>query len=120
MEFEKVKTITLPLVKFGVAPKFVEITSLIYTGEKISGGTAAQQAMEPPDMAHCIDLETGEEGLMMLGKVLKSEIEKAYPEGAYVGKCFSIAKKNAPEGKKYALWQLDEIKVVGKTEAKKK
>lgn len=112
MEFKKVKTLTLPLVKFSNTPTFVEITSPIYTSEKIKGGTATQQAMEPPKMAQCVNLETGEESVMMFGSVLLGEIEKHYPDNAYVGKSFSIIKRNVPEGKQYYLWQVEEIEVV--------
>ena len=59
MEFEKVKSITRPVIKFNGTPTIVQITGKIYLGEKIDGGTAAQKAMEPPHMAEAIDMATG-------------------------------------------------------------
>jgi len=117
MEFEKVKSITRPVIKFSGTPTIVQISGTIYLGEKIDGGTAAQKAMEPPHMAEAIDMGTGEEGIIIFGAVLLSEITKAYPGDTYIGKYFSISKKNAAEGKKYSLWSVHEVKP--KSEPKK-
>lgn len=62
-------------------------------------------------MANVVDMSTGQLGQIIVGAVLKQELENGYPEASYVGKIFEIV-KTAPEGtRKYSLWNITEVSV---------
>lgn len=48
--------------------------------------------MDPPRVADIVNLETGELQIIIMNKVLESELDRAYPEGGYVGLSFGILK----------------------------
>jgi hypothetical protein len=64
---------------------------------------------KPIDIAQVVNVETGELGQIVVGSVLKSNLEKAYPNGAYVGKAFEIVKQKGKEGKRYRTYTVYEI-----------
>lgn len=107
MEFDKVKSVTRMILKPEPnKPFYVEFQGAVTVGEKIK-----DDGKEPPHLANVLNLETGEESVIILGAVFLSELTKAYPDDAYVGKQFMVVKQ-APEGvRKYSLWQITEIKV---------
>lgn len=67
----------------------------------------------PIHIGRVIDLETGELGEVVLGKILHETLMEKYPDDAYVGKSFRIVKTGS--GKKgagavaYNLFYVDEI-----------
>jgi hypothetical protein len=114
MEFQRKRSVTLPIFKFGATPLFLRFEGPIYQGERLE----SQKDMEPPHLAKVVDLTTGEEGLIVVGAVLLSELDRAYPKDAYVGKSFEILKRKAETGKKYSLWSIYEIETEDKPKAK--
>ncbi len=108
-KFIRVKSVTRPVFKFPTtASLYLRFDGPIYIAEKSTA--PSQKDMEPPHLANVTDMETGEEGQIVLGSVLISELEKAYPGETYVGKIFEIGKKKIPE-KKYSLWTINEVSV---------
>lgn len=104
MAFKKVKNVTLPLIKLENKREYF----LRFDGAMHQGKTVDDKK-EPPIMAEVTDMETGEQGLIILGQVLRENLKAAYPEDSYVGKIFSI-EKSAPEGaRKYSLWNIAEV-----------
>lgn len=99
--FQRVRSITLPQLKIKDHTEyFVKFIGAMALGDKITipqggnarGDEATRQArMEPPTLAKVINLETGEEMQIVVNSVLKSELEKHYPEQVYVGKCFGFS-----------------------------
>ncbi len=79
-------------------------TGEVKTRDKV---TAAQ---EPPTLCQVTNLLTGMRMQMIAGSVLHSEIEKQYPNEAYVGKSFKF-KVFAIQGKRYKGVEIAEIEV---------
>jgi len=102
--FKKLKNVTLPLFKLANnTENYFKFMAAFRVGKVVD------DKKEPPTIAHVVNLETGEEGEIIVGAVLKQEIENAYPNGEYVGRCFEIV-KHAPEGaRKYSLWNIAEV-----------
>lgn len=69
----------------------------------------------PIHIARVIDLETGELGEIVLGKVLHETMLEKYPDAGYVGKSFRIMKtgsgKKGAGASEYNLFYVDEIDV---------
>lgn len=104
--FKKVKNVTLPLFKLANnEPNYLRFDEPVFVGKVVV------DKKEPPTMANVTDLETGEQGQIILGSVLLENLNQHYPDNAYVGKSFEIV-KHSPEGaRKYSLWNVAEIEV---------
>ncbi len=90
-------------------PFFVQFESAVYTGEQL-----ADSDMAAAELAQIINLETGELRLLIVNTVLKSAIERNYPDESYVGKKFAIRRfpKLAGDGKvskRYKAYDIAEI-----------
>ena len=104
-KFEVAKHVTLPLFKIGKEPLFCRFESKIVIGKIVD------DKKEPPRMAQVTNMETGELGEIIVGIVLKTNLEENYPDGTYVGKIFRL-EKISPEGaRKYSLYNITEMKV---------
>lgn len=100
--FKKIKSVTLPVLKLTEAqPRYVKIMQAMYEGRKMD------DKKEPATLAECVDLETGENGLIIFATVLRTELNAAYPDGSYVGKCFEFVN----EGKKKADQKYNNYRV---------
>lgn len=127
MQFEIIKHVTLPLMKLGAEASFLKFIGKIFqaenTGKPREG--ADGNKMAPPELAHVQDLVRNIPAQVIINSVLGSELRKAYPEDAYVGKTFRIAKTGVPgQGKRYATYEILEVKLkespdAGKGAAKK-
>lgn len=115
-KFKKVKSLTLPQLKFKVGlPLYVKITGAIYQSKEVKGRNTNTDAKkkEPPFLCNCIDLTTGEECQIITASVIKSTLEENYADAGYVGKGFEIVKQARQEGKEYDKYSVTEIEVPG-------
>lgn len=112
--FKEKKRVTLPVIKFEPGkPVFVKILGEMHLGKKTKGrGDKAQ--MEPATLAEVVDLNTGENGLIICATVLKSVLDENYPNNAYVGKGFKITKMEKREGRSYNEYDLVELELTTK------
>lgn len=112
-KFKVTKHVTVPLLKVpdNGEPVYVKITGTIHKAAAIEGGRKDSEGkvQEPPELAQVINLETGEVMQIIFNAVLKKEIEREYPDGAYVNKSFQIRKFKMQTGKRYATFQITEI-----------
>lgn len=114
--FKIVKNVTLPLLKMkaGLDPYFLRFESAMALGRAIkdagkdSAGKTKQ--MEPPFLAHVVELSTGEEMQIICPAVMRSTLDEEYPDNAYVGKSFQVTISSI-EGKKYNMVTLAEIEM---------
>jgi hypothetical protein len=108
-----VKNLTLDVLKFVEnEPRYVKITGPIAIGkeQKSSRKGADESAKrDPAHLAPVINLEDGTECQIIVSAVVLSVLTDEYPENAYVGKCFSITKKNRVPGKQYFPYAVEEI-----------
>jgi hypothetical protein len=96
-------------------PLPVKITGPIYKGEEIKQGKSKDMAAaDLAPVEHCI---TKELGLIIVGAVLKGELERQYPKvgdtWGYVNKSFAISTGPQAEGKRFRPVTLFEIEVEG-------
>lgn len=69
------------------------------------------KAMGPATVMACVDIDTGEEGLVICNKVLASSLTEAYPADAYVGKVFEITIHAKRKGERFDYRPVDVIEV---------
>lgn len=114
LNFKRTKRVTLPIIKLTPnEPRYLQIIGAIFVGKEIAGqkGDKDGKKREPASLANVVDLETGEEGQIVLNKVLKSTLTEEYPEDGYVGKQFEIVKLAKKDGKDYHPFSITEIEV---------
>jgi hypothetical protein len=105
----KVRSVTLPHFKLTKdVPLYCKITREIMVSESAPSKTGSAPTMEPAEIFHAINLETGEEGTVIANAVLSENLKKQYPDAGYVGKCFEIVKYDI-QGKKYSGFTITEI-----------
>lgn len=117
-KFKKVRSVTLPLLKWkNDVERYYKIVSPMFKGQEISKteydeNGVAKPKQEPVTLANVIDLETGEEGQIIIGAVLAEtwNRDEQYAGEQYVGKSFAITQKRDPS-KKYNTYTVIEIEV---------
>jgi hypothetical protein len=103
MKFTRLKVVTLPLFKLADnKAMYLKILGPFTIGKQID------DKKEAATLAHVINLETGEEGQIIVGAVLKSTLHEAYAGDSYVGKCFEIVKSKDGD-KKYNNYTVNEV-----------
>lgn len=108
-KFRTIKTVTMQSWPWEAGEtKAFRVTSEIHKGREIIAKTADKQKMKPADVCNVVDLVTKTPYQLVLGAVLKSDLEENYPNASYVGKCF-VATKIKAEGKRYFLFTVREI-----------
>jgi hypothetical protein len=106
-----VKVLTRPLLKFAAdVPHHVLIQGAMYVGKEMKAA-AGEKKKEPATLCDAIDLETGEMVQMIVNAVVKSVLSEEYAGNAYVGKAFTITKRQRVQGKSYDPFNVTEIEV---------
>ena len=83
---KKLRSVTRTLFKMENNKEYYfKLQEPMYTGKKIGD-------KEPATLLNVVDLETGEEGQIIVGAVLKGIMEESYPGQEYVGRCFEVVK----------------------------
>lgn len=102
-KFQKVRSVTQSVLKIANGqPRYVFALAPMYQGEKID------DKKEPAILLPVVDMETGEEGVVICPAVLQSELVKAYGVDGYVAKGFELVKTRDPE-KKYNHVAISEV-----------
>lgn len=123
--FKTKKHVTLPLLKIvAEKPLYVRFIEPIVKAKPQAGGRtpaadSAAAKKEPPELAHVIDLTTGEHAQIIIGTVLGAELRQTYTNDSYVGKDFEIVQHKV-QGKQYATYGITEIEVEEKPVAEEK
>lgn len=100
--------VTKPLFSLKHQPTLaVKITAAIM--ETDISFSEVQNTTQKPRVVECINLETGEEGMLIASAVVESSLMRNYADGSYVGKCFLFQAGTIKEGKKYRTVQVYEI-----------
>lgn len=130
------KHVTLPLLKLNDSgvPIYAFFTGAIFKAkvneveqkayvknlaawEASDKSEAAPTQPNPPELAHVIDMESGEVAQIIVNAILKTELIDTYPNGTYVGKGFEIKKFKPTGGKRYAMIQIAEVEVPAEIQA---
>ena len=108
--FKKVKTVTVPVLKLSPdVPVYIRVEQAMEISKQIDNKKG--QAMEPATIMHCTDLNSDEECLLIVGKMLQSVIDENFPDQSYVGKCFEVINHGKRGDKKYNAYSLNEIEL---------
>lgn len=112
--YKEAKRLTLPVLKFEAGtPVAVKILEEMHLGKKTKGrGDKAQ--MEPATICEILELDTGENLIMICATVLKSQLEEHFPDKSYVGKGFKITKMEKREGRNYSEFDIVELELTSK------
>lgn len=101
--FKRVKAVAVPLFKLVAnSPMYVKADGPIFTGKKVD------DKKEAAELLPVIDLATGEEGQIIVGKVLRELLLEKYPEHGYVGRSFQVTLRKRAD-KKYNTYDLFEV-----------
>lgn len=114
--FKKKRNVTLPLFKM----KDEEEMYFRFTGEMFDAKPlktvrkdpdTKEPLKKPPVLCDVVNLETGEEGRIIINEVLKGTLNDEYPSAGYVGKNFAITRHAIAGNKSYATFSIVEIEV---------
>lgn len=117
MDYDKVKDVTLPLLKATLdVPFFIRILSKVVQSKGFESKDGKKRDMEPAFVCQVEDLENVSAGPQefIVNAVLKSSLDENYPGDGYVGKCFRLIKHPKAEGKQYHKFTITEVKPKGK------
>jgi len=102
-KFKRVRAVTLPVLKLEKGkPRYVFMLGPLHSGKKID------DQKEAATLIHAVDMETGEEGLIICPSVMVKELQENYPGESYVRKGFEVILTRVPE-KRYNLVSLTEV-----------
>lgn len=105
--YTKEKNVTLPILKkIDNEPFYVKISGAIFQGKPIKQN--GETPKNPANLVPVINLDTGEEMLVVINKVLGSIFEENYPDNEYISKCFEIEQYQV-ENKEYKSFKVVEI-----------
>ena len=100
---KRTKSVAVPLFKLSPNVKrYFLFDGPMFVGKKID------DKKEAAILLPVTDLETGEQGQIIVGKVLRSLIEEEYPDKAYVGKKFETCLRRRAD-KSYNTYDLYEV-----------
>lgn len=119
LAFVKVRSVSRSVLAIdGSKPVYFKVQGAIHEAPLAEGQkrktSADGQEMKSPDIMHVVNLETGEDSTIVANSVLKSELQRTYPNDAYVDKCFAVEKtgtKRSANGTNYSTFQISEIEV---------
>lgn len=102
-KFKRVRAVTLPVLKLEKGkPRYVYMLGALHSGKKID------DQKEAATLIHAVDMETGEEGLIICPAIMVKELQENYPGESYVRKGFEVILTRVPE-KRYNLVSLTEV-----------
>ena len=108
------RLVTLPQWKWvDGEEKLFRVEGPIHLGsgnKKEKLGADGKPMMEIPHIAHVTRLDTGDQCEIIVGAMLKSELEEKYPAQSYVGKCFMSKFHKIPH-QRWASYSLAEIEI---------
>lgn len=82
---------------------YFKLSAPMYVGKKID------DQKEAATLCYCVDLTSGEEGQIILGKILRDSLNENYPKDTYVGKSFAIELMKVPDKRYNILKTFNEI-----------
>ena len=101
--FKKLRSVTQTVIKIAKGqPRYLFILGPMFKGEKIDDQKDAATLLP------VVDMETGEEGVLIAPFVLQTELVKAYGVDGYVSKGFEVTISRDPE-RRYNHVGVDEV-----------
>lgn len=108
--FKVKKSLTPPLFKLEIGvPRYFKVLGALFIGKAMVEKDPTKKAKDPATLMSVLNLETGEEGLVIANHVIASTLRESYPNDTYVGHYFAIVKQARTPGKQYDKFGIDEI-----------
>jgi uncharacterized OB-fold protein len=102
-KMKRTKAVAVPLFKFEPnVPRYYLVDGVMFLGKKVDAKKDAATLLP------VTDLETGEQGQVIVGQVLRELFNESYPDGVYVGKKFEMTLRKRAD-KKYNTYDLYEV-----------
>jgi hypothetical protein len=113
MEFEAGKVMAAPFLGGGLGvEKKIRIISKIRKAEFIKPGR--EQANDICEVNDLEDMNPEASFVLAVSAIMKSEIEKQFPNAKYVGECFAFTRYAKSQGGKASPIRLQHLKVKAK------
>ena len=112
LKFKISRRVTLPLFKIAAGTTlYIKCLAPMFIGKEVSNAKGStEKKKEPATLMNVINLETGEEGQIICGAVLKGIFTDEYADDGYVGLSFMIEMHKVP-GKDYNGYTVTEIEL---------
>lgn len=107
--FKLKKRVTLPTINPAVGEQHV--FKILDAFRESTYKAPEGKEEKPATICNVCDLTTGVEAIWIVAEVAKSNIEKEYPNGEYVGLSFAVMKMPKRAGKRYFDWQIAEVEM---------
>ena len=114
-KFARVRSVTAQVLKLREGqPRFLMLLSPMFVGKKLD------DKKDPATCVHAVDMETGEEGILLCSAVMRSELIDAYGATGYERKGFEICcTRRAGGDVKFNHISISEVSVPDDFEAPK-
>lgn len=117
-KFAKLRQVTLGVLKLSPKePRYLCIVDAMHVSADIAPDAPAKDSdkpaakkKEPATVAHALDMETGEEGVLICSAMLRSQLQREYPGDGYVGRGFELVSTKVPD-KAYNVVSITEVEV---------
>lgn len=114
-QFTKLRQVTLGVLKLSPKePRYIYIVAPMHVSADIAPDAPAKEGApkkkEPATVAHALDMQTGEEGVLICSAMLKSQLQREYPGDGYVGRGFEFTSTKVPD-KAYNIVSIAEVDV---------
>jgi len=107
-KYTVIKAVTQAVLKLAKGqPRAFYLIGPMHLGKDIAA-PAGQEPRKAATLVHSVDIETGEEGVVICPTIMQKELNEAYPGETYVGRCFEIVVTRDME-KKYNHVGITEI-----------
>jgi hypothetical protein len=86
MAIQRIKSVSLAVLRLEKnRVYYIKIATAIKTGEKLD------DKKEPAEICEVVNMETGEQNMLVTSTVMRKELQKQYPGDGYVGKFFELS-----------------------------
>lgn len=108
-KYERKRAVTLPVFKVEEEKSlYLHVNAAMYIGKEQKAQPGKKQ-MEPATIMPVTNIETGEQGQIIVNAALKSILDESYPNASYVDKKFEVIKHAKKDGKRYHTFSVFEI-----------
>jgi hypothetical protein len=107
--------VTVPLLRVpdDGTPVYIKSNGAIFKAKENAKAKPGPDGkpLNPPELMEVTNLETGEIAQVVMNEVFATELRDKYPSDGYVNKSFKVCKFKMQGGKRYATFQITEIRV---------
>ena len=112
LKFKKIRSVTVPVIKMMPGkPVYLRFEGKMEISKQVNQKKVGDEPMKPATILHCVNLQNDSECILIVGAMLKSVIDEAYPNATYVGKNFELMNHGKLGDRKYNAYSLNEVEI---------